>query len=64
MGSGYLPSTAAAASFSNFQIIDQSGRALLVNHYSSGYLSQPDTYSLSPYIINGQFFYGGPFESM
>uniref|UniRef100_A0ACD5Z019 Uncharacterized protein n=1 Tax=Avena sativa TaxID=4498 RepID=A0ACD5Z019_AVESA len=62
MGSGYLPSTVAAASFNNFQIIDQNGQAWLVNHNVPGYLSQPETYSLSP-IVNGQFFYGGPYQS-
>uniref|UniRef100_A0ACD5U9R7 Uncharacterized protein n=1 Tax=Avena sativa TaxID=4498 RepID=A0ACD5U9R7_AVESA len=62
MGSGYLPSTATAASFNNFQIIDQNGQASLVNHNLPGHISQPDTYSVSP-IINGQFFHGGPFQS-
>jgi hypothetical protein len=65
MGSGYLPtndSMAMAASFSNIEIIDRNGKALLLNHDFPGYSSKPDVYSVSP-VINGQFFYGGPYRT-
>jgi hypothetical protein len=62
MGSGYLPSTSVAASFNNFQVIDQNGQASLVNHKDlPGDLTQPDTYTVSP-IVNGQFFYGNVYD--
>ncbi|KAI5009813.1 hypothetical protein ZWY2020_011950 [Hordeum vulgare] len=66
MGSGYLPTekamaTAMAASFSNIQIVDLNGQASLLSPNLSGYMSSPDTYSVSP-VINGKFFYGGPFQ--
>ncbi|KAM0844293.1 hypothetical protein ACQ4PT_057156 [Festuca glaucescens] len=61
MGSGYLPSTTVAAAFSNFQIIDQNGQASLVNQNLPVHVTQPGMYSVTP-VINGQFFYGGPFQ--
>jgi hypothetical protein len=62
MGSGYLPSTTVAAAFSNFQIIDQNGQASLVNQDLPVRVTRPGMYSVTP-VINGQFFYGGPFQS-
>ncbi|XBJ05966.1 hypothetical protein VPH35_024649 [Triticum aestivum] len=66
MGSGYLPTdkamaTAMAATFSNIQIVDLNGQASLLSPNLSGYMSSPDTYSVSS-VINGKFFYGGPFQ--
>uniref|UniRef100_A0ACD5ZXH8 Uncharacterized protein n=1 Tax=Avena sativa TaxID=4498 RepID=A0ACD5ZXH8_AVESA len=64
MGSGYLPtndnrSMADAASFSNIQVIDQNAKASLLTHDFRGYTT---LYSVSP-MINGQFFYGGPYRT-
>uniref|UniRef100_M8CT06 Neprosin PEP catalytic domain-containing protein n=1 Tax=Aegilops tauschii TaxID=37682 RepID=M8CT06_AEGTA len=66
MGSGYLPtdkamSTSMAASFSNIQIINQNGQASLLSPNLSAYMTSADTYSVSS-VINGKFFYGGPFQ--
>ncbi|KQK15553.1 hypothetical protein BRADI_1g23650v3 [Brachypodium distachyon] len=64
MGSGYLPNdnAMAAASFSNIQVINQIGQASLVTDNLPQYLSLPNTYAVTP-VVNGRFFYGGPFQS-
>ncbi|XBJ05967.1 hypothetical protein VPH35_024650 [Triticum aestivum] len=42
-------------------IIDQNGQASLLSPNLSAYMTRADTYSISS-VINGKFFYGGPFQ--
>ncbi|XBI02466.1 hypothetical protein VPH35_131001 [Triticum aestivum] len=63
MGSGYLPifNAMSSASMSNVQFIDQNGHALPMNQISLTYITDSNIYAVGP-IVNGQFFYGGPFQ--
>ncbi|XBI40194.1 hypothetical protein VPH35_124826 [Triticum aestivum] len=62
MGSGYRPTgdAVAPASMSNIQIINQDGQASLLMQGSPTVITEPNTYGATP-IVNGRFFYGGPF---
>ncbi|XBI02418.1 hypothetical protein VPH35_130969 [Triticum aestivum] len=62
MGSGYRPTgdVSASASMSNIQIINRNGQASLLMQDSPTVITEPNIYGATP-IVNGRFFYGGPF---
>ncbi|KAJ1283756.1 hypothetical protein BS78_03G151000 [Paspalum vaginatum] len=59
MGSGFLPPSAAAASFTNVQLVDSSGQASLVTRQLPRLVTDPNLYDITP-IANGAFSYRGP----
>ncbi|WVZ78507.1 hypothetical protein U9M48_026209, partial [Paspalum notatum var. saurae] len=62
MGNGYLPISSAAASFSDVQLVDQSGHARRVMKDLSKVETRQGTYGVSN-IDDGQFFYGAKVRS-
>ena len=66
MGSGYRPThddVIASASMRNVQFIDQNGRASPMTEDSLIYMTDSHVYAATP-IVTGQFFYGGPVQSL
>ncbi|TVU36765.1 hypothetical protein EJB05_18712, partial [Eragrostis curvula] len=60
MGSGFLSNNTKAASFNNFELIDQNGQTSKVQQNQPVSMTDDNRYSVSMISTEGEFTYGGP----